>query len=366
MPREFPITEVKTSAYQVPTDSPESDGTFAWDSTTLVLVEISAGGHTGTGYTYSAAAAGRLVAEALADVVRGSDALEVAATHAAMMRRIRNLGRGGLARMAVSAVDAALWDLKARLLDMPLVRLLGQLRETLPVYGSGGFTSYGIVELCDQLRGWVELGIPRVKMKVGSAPLKDLGRVRAARQAVGDGAELMVDGNGAFDRKQALEFMHAAAGEAGVNWMEQPLPPEDRAGARLLRDRSPHGMEIADGEYAAIGSDFLELIQAGVADILMPDITRCGGVTGLLQAAEICAAWGIPISTHCAPALHLHPACAIPGLRHAEYFHDHVRIETLLLDGLPQPVDGALRPDLSAPGNGLTFRHADAANYQIL
>ena len=359
------ITDVKVSAYTVPTDAPEADGTFEWNSTTMVLAEISAGGSTGIGYTYSAAATATLIDEVLSEVIIGSDAMSVASIHRAMQRRIRNLGSGGLARMAVSAADSALWDLKARLLEIPLVDLLGRARERVPIYGSGGFTSYDNKRFANQLSGWVEQGIPRVKMKVGANPSEDMDRVRVARKAIGGEAELMVDGNGALDRKHALEFMHAAAAECGVNWMEQPLAPEDRDGARLLRDRSPVGMEIADGEYAALPCDFLALIRAGAADVLMPDMTRCGGVTGLLEAAAVCAAEGIPISTHCAPASHLHPASAVPGLRHAEYFHDHVRIESMFFDGVPSPVDGAISPDLSAPGNGLVFRRRDAEPFAL-
>jgi len=358
------VTDMRVSAYKVPTDLPEADGTLTWNSTTMVLVEAFCGHCTGVGYTYSAAAVGRLINDALVEVVVGSDAMAVTANHAAMVKRLRNQGSGGLSRMAVSAVDTALWDLKARLLNLPLVSLLGQLREMLPVYGSGGFTNFSVEKLCEQLGGWVERGMSRVKMKVGSDPSVDPQRIEAAREAIGPDTDLMMDGNHAYDRKQALRFMYIA-GDYEVKWFEQPLAPQDLEGARLLRDRAPAGMEIADGEYASDSGDFLRLLQAGAADILMPDITRCGGVTGLLQAAEVCAAWGVPISTHCAPALHLHPGCALRGLRHGEYFQDHARIEQMLFDGNPEPARGALHPDLSALGNGLVFRHADAERFLV-
>ncbi len=358
-----PVEDVRVSAFRIPTDAPEADGTFAWDATTMVLVEVSAGGRTGMGYTYAAAAAAGLVRDALLEVVKGADAMAPGAAHAAMARRIRNLGSGGLARMALSAVDCALWDLKARLLDLPLVTLIGQVRETLPIYGSGGFTSYDDHQLSQQLGGWVEQGIPRVKMKVGADPADDPRRVRLAREAIGADADLMVDGNNAFDRKNALRFCRAVEAER-VTWFEQPLPLAEIVGARALRSDLPD-IDIADGEYAAEPRDFLRLLRDGVADVLMPDITRCGGVTGFLETADVCAAHAVPISTHCAPALHLHPACAVPGLRHAEWFHDHARIERMFFDGFPEPAEGALWPDLSRPGHGLVLRRQDAPPFQI-
>jgi L-alanine-DL-glutamate epimerase-like enolase superfamily enzyme len=330
----------------------------------LVLAEVSGGGRTGLGYTYSAAATAQLIADDLAETILGKDVFSVSQIHAAMIRRVRNLGHCGIARMAISAVDAALWDLKARLLDLPLVRLLGPRRTHIPIYGSGGFTTYTEDQLREQLAGWVEQGIPRVKMKVGADPALDPHRVRVAREAIGPSADLMVDGNNAFDRRGALEFMQAVA-DQGVKWFEQPLATEDHEGVRRLRDLQPSMCEIADGEYAFVPLDFLRLLQNQAADVLMPDMTRCGGVTGLLQVAEMCASWGIPISTHCAPALNLHPCCAVHGIRHAEFFHDHARVEAILFEGVPQPLKGALQPDLTAPGNGLSFRRKDAEQFLV-
>ncbi len=152
-----------------------------------------AGGKTGLGYSYADTATARLVRDLLAGVVKGRDAMAVPGAHAAMVAAIRNLGRPGIASMAISAVDAALWDLKARLLDVALVTLLGAVRDSAPVYGSGGFTSYSHEQLRDQLGGWAAAGIPRVKMKIGRHPADDLRRVRLAREAIGPDAELFVD-----------------------------------------------------------------------------------------------------------------------------------------------------------------------------
>jgi L-alanine-DL-glutamate epimerase-like enolase superfamily enzyme len=266
--------------------------------------------------------------------------------------------------MAISAVDSALWDLKARLLDLPLVTLLGSAHDRVPVYGSGGFTSYSIARLQEQLGGWADQGIPRVKMKIGTHPEDDLQRVRAAREAIGPEVELFVDANGAYSRKQALAFAEAFA-ELGVVWFEEPVSSDDLDGLHLLRDRAPAGMEIAAGEYGYELDYFRRMLAAGAVDVLQADATRCGGITGFLSVVPLCQAHHLELSAHCAPALHVHPCCATPPLRHIEYFHDHARIEQMLFDGAPTPIDGALHPDLSRPGLGLEFKHQDAEHYLV-
>jgi L-alanine-DL-glutamate epimerase-like enolase superfamily enzyme len=355
-------TRVEARAYTVPTDQPESDGTAQWNATTLVVVEIHARGATGLGYTYGDRSAVGVIDGVLAAEVCAHDVFDIARIQLAMQRAVRNLGRAGVASCAISAVDTALWDLKAKLLDLPLARLLGMQRERVPVYGSGGFTSYDLGTLSDQLRGWVENdGCAWVKMKVGTHPEADEERVRAARGAIGD-AGLFVDANGAYDAKQALGLAHAFAAQR-VSWFEEPLSSDDRRGLAALRASLPPGMDLAAGEYAYTPDDFRELIEAAAVDVLQADATRCGGVTGFMQAAALCDAAHLPLSAHCAPAVHLHVACAAPRLRHIEWFHDHARIEAMLFDGAPRVRDGCIEPDLSRPGCGLTFRHADAKRY---
>jgi L-alanine-DL-glutamate epimerase-like enolase superfamily enzyme len=359
-----PIEAIEVSAYTIPTDFPESDGTYAWDRTTLVLVEAMAGGKRGLGYTYADIATARLINDSLAAVVYNRDAMDVPGVWAAMAQAIRNLGRPGVCSMAIAAVDACLWDLKARLLNLPLVKLLGAARNGVPVYGSGGFTSYSIVQLQEQLSGWATHGIPRVKMKVGAHPKEDLSRVRAAREAIGPDVELFVDANGAYGRKQALAQAEAFA-EWGVTWFEEPVSSNDLAGLSMLRDRGPAGMEIAAGEYGYDSGYFRRMLEAEAVDVLQADATRCAGITGFLQVGALCQARSMQLSAHCGPSLHVHPCCALVPLRHLEYFHDHVRIEGMLFDGVLRPVEGELHPDLSRPGLGLDLKHADAEQYRV-
>jgi L-alanine-DL-glutamate epimerase-like enolase superfamily enzyme len=358
------IDRIAVSAYTIPTDQPESDGTLAWHSTTLVLVEASAGDETGLGYSYTHEAAAVLIEHLLADVVLGRDALDVAGAWDAMVHAIRNLGRPGIASSAIAAVDIALWDLEAHLLDVPLVTLLGSVRDAVPLYGSGGFTSYTIGRLEEQLGEWVREGIPRVKMKVGTRPTDDLARVRAARRAIGPAAELFVDANGAYSRKQALAFARDFA-ELGVTWFEEPVTSDDLDGLRLIRDHAPAAMDIAAGEYGYDLHYFRRMLDAGAVDVLQADATRCAGITGFLRAGVLCEARSLPFSAHTAPSVHVHACCAVTPLRHLEYFHDHVRIEHMLFDGALTPVDGMLRPDRSRPGLGLVLKRADASRYAI-
>lgn len=361
---EVPVEKLEVSAYTIPTDFPEADGTLSWDSTTLILVKIQGGDRQGLGYSYGSKAVAALIDSKLAGVVVDQDAMAIAGCWQAMVGAIRNEGRPGISSMAIAAVDNALWDLKARLLDLPLVTLLGSVREEAPIYGSGGFTSYSLTQLQTQLAHWVETGIKAVKMKVGSHPDEDPSRVQRAREAIGQETALFVDGNGAYSRKQALAMAKVFA-QYGVTWFEEPVSSDDREGLRLLRDRGPVGMDIAAGEYGYNQYYFRRLLEAGAVDVLQADGTRCAGITGFMRAGALCEAYGIPLSAHTAPSIHVHPVCAIPHIRPIEYFHDHVRIESLFFDGSLTPANGALKPDTSRPGLGLELREADVAQYAI-
>jgi L-alanine-DL-glutamate epimerase-like enolase superfamily enzyme len=362
LPSNLSLDRLSVSSHTVPTDFPESDGTISWEKTSIVIVEAFAAGRQGLGYTYADAATAELIRSHLAGVVQGADVLSPPAAYIKMWRSIRNLGRPGICSMAISAVDCALWDLKARLLNLPLVTLLGQLRPGALIYGSGGFTSYSDKQLADQLGAWAAQGITQVKMKIGRDSARDLHRVSVARDAIGPGTALFVDANGAYSRKQAL-FQAELFTEFDVRWFEEPVSSDDLPGLRLIRDRAPAPMEIAAGEYGYDIFYFQRMLAAGAVDVQQADITRCGGITAFLQVAALCQAHNIPLSAHTAPALHAHVACAVEPFRNLEYFHDHVRIEHVLFDGLPSLKNGELRPDLSRPGNGLELKRADARKF---
>jgi L-alanine-DL-glutamate epimerase-like enolase superfamily enzyme len=358
------IARVDVEAFRIPTDAPESDGTLEWDATTLVLVTLHADGIEAIGYTYADRATAVLAAEMLAPIVRGRDAVDARGIRDTLIRAIRNLGRAGIAAMAISAFDNALWDLRGKLLGVPVLDLLGAARERIDVYGSGGFTSYDDERLASELGGWAADGIARVKVKIGRDALRDRERVALAREAIGPGVELFVDANGAYSRKEALAMAEAFADER-VTWFEEPVSSDDLDGLRLLRDRAPPGMDISAGEYGYDTGYFRRMLDAGAVDVLQADATRCLGITGFIEVAALCTARSMPLSAHCAPALHAQPACALGCVRHIEYFHDHARIESMLFEGAQAPTGGAIAPDRSRPGLGLDFRRADAARFAL-
>jgi L-alanine-DL-glutamate epimerase-like enolase superfamily enzyme len=350
------IERLEVAAHTIPTDEPESDGTLEWDSTTIVVVQARAGGTTGLGYTYTHDAAARLIEDKLGPLVRGRDLDDIPALWEELGAQLRNIGRPGIGFMALSAVDIALWDLKARLLGLPLVELFDARRDAAAVYGSGGFTSYSLQRLREQLTGWVDAGIPRVKVKVGREPDSDPKRLDVARAAIGPDTELYVDANGAFTHEDALTWADRYRREWGVTWFEEPVSSADLDGLALVRQRAPEGLDIAAGEYAFVPADFRNLLDAEAVDCLQVDVTRCGGYTGFFHAAQLADHFGIEVSAHCAPQASAHVCCAIPRFRHIEYFHDHVRVERMLFDGVLEAEEGALRPDRSRPGHGLELK----------
>lgn len=360
------VDRVRAEAFSIPTDFPESDGTLAWTRTTLIAVELGAGDHTGFGFTYGDASIARIVSAHAPSVLARRDAGRIAELDGLLACELRNNGRGGAVAMALSAVDIALWDLKGRRLGQPVTALLGPVRDVCPAYGSGGFTSYSDERLQEQFGRWRAQGFRQFKMKVGRDPRRDADRAAAARAAIGPDAELFVDANsayGAFGVREAARWGRRFADEYAVTWFEEPLAPRDFAGLRLLRERLPDGIELAEGEYVYDADGFRELIAAEAADVLMADATRCGGVTGFLQMAALCAAWRRPLSSHAAPLVHAHLGCVAAPFRHAEYFHDHARIESLLFDGVPEVEGGCLRPPLDRPGFGWSFRWEEAKAY---
>ena len=364
----FPsIGRVEVASYTVPTDQAEGDGTLAWDSTTYVVAQAHAAGATGTGWTYSSEAAGLLIAKVLAPLLEGANPLDIGRLHERMRRSVRNLGHSGIAAAAISAVDIALWDLKARLLSISLVSLLGRCRPDVPVYGSGGFTPYDDATTVAQLQRWVAgSGVRQVKIKIGEdwgkSADRDLHRSELARRTVGPDVELFVDANGGYSAHQAVRIGREMSRRAGITWFEEPVSSDDLAGLRLVRDQLD--IDVAAGEYGYDESYFQRMLGAGAVDCLQIDVTRCGGYTSWLRSAAIAASHQLEVSAHCAPNLHAHVAAAVPNLRHVELFHDHERADALLFDGVLKVFEGSVTPDQDTIGHGMTLKEADAEAYR--
>jgi L-alanine-DL-glutamate epimerase-like enolase superfamily enzyme len=359
------VTSLDVTAYQIPTaTNEEADGTLVWDSTSIVVVEVHADGRSGLGYTYCHPAAAQVIEAKLGSIVEGADALMPERTWAQMQVQARQLGHSGIAAMAVSAVDVALWDLKAKLLDVCLADALPRFHESAPIYASGGFCNYTEDQLAAQVGKWASQDIPRMKIKVGRTKLADPARVDLMREVAGPTTELMVDGNGAYAVHEALRWAECFA-EQGVTYFEEPISSQDLGLMAEVRRRAPAGLAIAAGEYGWNLPYFHQMLEAGAVHILQADVTRCGGVTNMLRVDGLCKARGLPFSAHCAPAISAHVCCAMESVVHLEYFFDHYRIESLLFDGTLDPSGGELTPDRSRPGLGLELKHDEAERYQV-
>jgi L-alanine-DL-glutamate epimerase-like enolase superfamily enzyme len=358
------ISSAQVSAYTIPTETPEADGTATWKATTIVIVELSAGGKSGLGYTYSHKSAAIAAQDLIESEVVGKNALNIPGIHHALDVFCRNWGRPGLASTAISAIDVALWDLKARLLDWPLVDLLGKARDSIQGYGSGGFTSYSDAQLLAQLTGWASDGFSAVKMKIGRNAADDIRRIKAVCDALKGKTELYIDANGAYDRKLALTVSEQI-GNLDVHWFEEPVSSDDREGLRLLVERTPARLKIAAGEYIYVLDDARLLIQAQAIDVLQADVTRCGGITNFMKIAALCETFHFPLSAHTAPSIHAPLCCAAVPAINLEYFFDHQRVEGMLFDGAVRPDKGQLRPNESAPGLGLTLKRQDARQFGV-
>ena len=362
-----PLTGIASEVYTIPTDQPEADGTMSWDKTTLVLVRARGGGAEGIGWTYATSACKSVVEDLLAPALGGGDVGDVPGALEAMVRACRNVGRPGIASCAISAVETALWDLKARVLGVPLARLFGPCRDEVPIYGSGGFTTYDDATTRRQIETWTEeWGIPRVKIKIGESwgtrPDRDLARARLVRKVAGANVDVLVDANGGYRRKQAVRMGRRLREEAGIVWFEEPVSSDDLQGLREVRDQVD--VDVTAGEYGFDLVYFARMVEQEAVDCLQVDVTRCGGYLEWQRAAAVAFSRSLDVSGHCAPNLHAHVALSVPNLRHLEYFHDHHRIEHMLFDGVLSPRGGVLRPDMDAPGHGMALRAPDAARYR--
>ncbi|MBO0853695.1 MAG: mandelate racemase [Nocardia sp.] len=359
---EGPIT---VAVYRFPTPGPEADGTLAWESTTAVTVTVGAGGATGFGWSYTSPAAATVIEHHLAPLLDGRP-LDIEARRMEMVRACRNIGTGGVVAHALSAVDIALWDLRARLLERPLPELLGATRAATPVYGSGGFTTMDDNRLARQIGGWQAAGCTAVKIKIGEdrgrRTDRDLERITLAAGLIGDRDTLMVDANGAYS-VAAAQWMGSRLDRLGVGWFEEPVTSDDPAGLR--RVRAEVRCDVTAGEYIYDRYDAAALID--VVDCLQLDVTRCGGYSGFRECAALAAAHGVDVSAHCAPSLHAPVAAATGNLRHIEWFADHARLEPLLAEGTPQVAGGLLPPRAAdAIGNGHGMRPAPNAEHYRL
>ena len=296
----------------------------------------------------------QVVEEALRGVLIGQDPFDIEKLWNDMFWQVGVYGRKGVAFFALSAVDVGLWDLKAKALGLPLYKLLGPYTESVPIYGSGGWTNFTHYELVAEMVGYVGQGIKRVKMKVGKdfgrSEREDIQRVAAVRKAVGDDVALYIDANSGYYAKQAI-YMAREFEQYQVGWFEEPVPADDVRGLAEVRRAISVPVTSGEKEYTKYG--FKELIAAGGADIVQPDVGRVGGVTEWMKVAHMAHAYNLPIAPHAMQLVHLHLACATPNLKVVEYMNTSLEVDRLWYTEFPQQRDGMWSPFPDKPGLGL-------------
>lgn len=353
------IDDVKVHFFKIPTVSPsECDGTLCWDSTGLLVVEVQTQDFLGVGYTYTDEAAKALVKTRFAPLLKSNDPSHIQKAMQVLFVEARNIGHQGIVAAALSALDIALWDLKAKLLQIPLSDLLGRHSEKILGYWSGGFTSYSTQDFEKEWSTAKDLGFECYKMKVGSHPMQDEDRVKIARSLLAPTDKLFVDANGAYSTRQAIALAEQFY-KQNVSWFEEPVASDNKEGLKFVRAHLPGEMELAAGEYGWDKFHFASLIQNQCVDVLQIDVTRCGGISNFLKISALAETFHIPISCHTAPYLHIDVACAVPNMRHIEVFKDHKIIEESYFDKASQFDNGYFTPNKTLPGHGLKLRWSE-------
>ncbi|MEJ1159874.1 enolase C-terminal domain-like protein [Prosthecomicrobium sp. N25] len=319
----------------------------------VVLLDLGTDqGVTGRSYVFAYTRAGaRGVAghiQEIVDAVRGQP-LTPLRLQRLMRRRLALIGLVGTVRMALSAVDVALWDATGLSAGLPLCTLLGGDPAPIRAYDSRGLGLMEPDRLADEAEALLAAGLPAVKLRLGYPTLsQDLAAIGAVRRRIGDGITLMVDYNQALTPQEAVERGVAIEREGGVAWIEEPIRHDDHRGNARIAGRLT--MPVQLGENFNGPEAMLEALSAEACDLVMPDVARIGGVTGWMQAAGLAAARDVDISSHLMPEISVHLLAASPTADWLEYvdWADAFVQEPLRIDG------GSVSPP-PKPGLGLVW-----------
>lgn len=348
------LQSIEPGFYRIPLPEVLTDSTHGvMTAFELVTVQVrDSEGAAGVGYTYTVGRNGPAVAATLheiAEIVSGEDADRIEHLWHKVWWALHYGGRGGPTVLALSALDIALWDLKARRAGLPLWRLLGGFDPRVPVYAGGIDLDLSLDALLRQTDGNLARGFRAIKMKVGRPLLhEDVERVAAMRRHLGEGFPLMVDANMKWGVDEAIRAARALQ-PFGLTWLEEPTVPDDPAGhARIVREG---GVPIAAGENLRSLWEFKLYIAGGGVTYPEPDVTNCGGVTPFMKIAHLAEAFNLPVTSHGAHDLTVHLLAACPNRSFLEahgFGLDRYIAEPLRIEG-----GMALAPD--RPGHGITF-----------
>ena len=351
------IKEVKVHLVSMPVAAGFADATRKVETIGYTIVRVfTEDGLEGFGVTYhevGGEATKMLIEKNIAPRIIGKDPFETEVIWQDMFQYLRGVGRKGLMFCALSAVDIALWDLKGKILNMPLYRLWGGNKKQVPVYGSGGWTSYSDEELVEEMKEIVSRGYKMVKFKVGynggQSPSRDVERVRKVREAIGPDIGIMLDANNCWDAATGARFANRVK-DYDIMFLEEPVFADDIPGLRRFKQSTDMPLASGEHEYTKFGAR--DLIMNNAADIVQLDGTRAGGFTEMLKVAALTQAWNLKFAPHAMENIHIHLVSACPNALFLERLLLFEELTRNVYDGAPEPVDGYMTiPDL--PGLGL-------------
>jgi L-talarate/galactarate dehydratase len=347
-----------------PASSDGRDG--AIDHIFALLVHLDTDtGQRGLGFAYALHGGGRALKAILDDdlvpLVLGEDPLDHERLASKVYWRLQGIGRLGLVAHAYSAIDLALWDLKGKAAGLPLYKLLGGAREAAPVYAADvGWLWMSPDEIVKEAHNYLDQGVMGIKMRIGHAnPEDDARRLEHVFDGLGDDVWFAVDANQRYDYSKALQVGRFLDEDIRPDWFEEPLHCDDVEGHARLAERLE--TPIAVGETLYSRDEFRRYLDARAAGVLMPDVTRLGGLTATLKVAALAEAHHKPLSPHLLPEVAVHLACGLPNVVAVEWM-------PWLFAAFAQPpqiVDGKIVPP-PRPGLGLEMHPEAVAKYGVV
>ena len=355
------ITDVRVEKYRWPKEKPIANGKHVYTHNELNLLIIDTDeGISGYGCSWAIE-----FADTMGKAIIGEDPLN---TERLWKKTYvpKFIGRRGTSCKTVSAIDIALWDIKAKAAGMPLYRLLGGYRESVPCYVAGGYYAKdkGLKELQQEMEEYISWGVKAVKMKVGGVSMKeDAQRVKAVRQVIGEDAKLLLDANCSYRFFEAIEFGKMVE-EYHPYWFEEPVDADDYDGFRKIAAKC--SIPLAAGENEVTRFGFRDLINTQAISILNPDATCLGGVTEYMKVAGYADTNGLEMSPHGQQQVHVHLDCAVPNVVLAEFYPP--QYDAKVYEAFQNPVvfnaDGTVSPS-QAPGAGLDINREVLAPYRV-